>query len=628
MRRSFVLFSALCLFMSACGTLEISLATPSPEIPAGMAPEATAEPGLSLTSSSEEIQRAMLESATNWLSIWMDGTITQYALDGSDAQPQVSREQVWIDLSTSRFRILSGTAEGTAEKFKASDGTTILEIDLKNGQSQSYPLPEFEEAKQFVPPLRPGFAYPQPLWGQMGTQLSQLAFSSDFAQNDGTFKPIATEFIADRETVVVEWTFAQNDLPSWRMWLDTKTAVILKMQTFGKGGGEKIQTEAVVNQVIYDDIFADSLFRAPSSPPQFGDVLGISSNPTQPASTASSAPDPLGEVYFFVFDHNYGNEKTQLVRVPGSCAAGLNPCPEAEVISPPSGVNVSLTSLAWAPDGEVAAFAYPVAPDGNRTGLFLFDPRTQAWQSIVEFNFIDPPFWSPNGDWLAFRVQDGEGSDEIYAIRRDGSQLTNLSASENLPSGGSPYVLNGWINTHVILYSRSTGTVYMLRPEDGSIKSLFDTPLAKSDFVTPSPDGYFLAYVDVSDQKTVLKLLTPDGNTSRDLTTFQNASIYPIVWSPDGAYLAFAKATSDLTSGQDVYVIGSDGRNLQQIYHSRYASIWQIVFSPDGKHLLLQDDDATGRHIFIVDLSTLAQHMLQVPNLPLDWWWLAPSWRR
>jgi Tol biopolymer transport system component len=627
MQQSFVLFSALCLFLSACGTLEVSIATPSPEIPTGLPSEATAEPGLSLTSSSEVIQRAMLESATNWLSIWMDGTITQYALDGSDGAPRVSREQVWIDLSTSRFRILTGPAEGVAEKFKVSDGTTILEMDLKTGQSQSFPLPDLGQEKQFVPPLQPGFAYPQPLWGQMGTQLSQLAFSSDFAQNEGTFKPIATEFIADRETVVVEWTFAQNVLPSWRMWLDTETAVILKMQSFSKGGGETIQTETVVNQVIYDDSFVDALFRAPSSLPQFGDILGISENPTQPAPTISAQSDPLGEVYFFVFDHNYGNEKTQMVRVPGSCTVGLSPCPEAEVISPPSGVNVSLTSLAWSPDGEVAAFAYPVGPDGNQTGLFLFDPQAPAWQSIAEFNFIDPPFWSHNGEWLAFRVQDGEGSDEIYAIRRDGTQLTNLSASEKLPGDRSSYALSGWINNHVILHGRSTGTVYLLRPEDGSVKSLFDTTLAKSDLVVPSPDGYFFAYTDVSDQKIVLKLLTPDGNTVRNLATFQNASIYPIVWSPDGAYLAFTKATSDLTSGQDVYVIGSDGRNLQQVYHSRFASISQIVFSPDGKHLLLQDDDATGRHIFIIDLSTLAQHMLQVPNLPLDWWWLAPSWK-
>jgi len=147
--------------------------------------------------------------------------------------------------------------------------------------------------------------------------------------------------------------------------------------------------------------------------------------------------------------------------------------------------------------------------------------------------------------------------------------------------------------------------------------------------VVPSPDGYFLAYTDASDQKITLKLLTPDGSTARDLAAFQNTSIYPIVWSPDGTRLAFATTTNgrDPTSGQDVYVIGSNGRSLQQVYHSASASIADIIFSPDGNYVLLQDDVAAGSHIFVVDLTTLQQHMLQVSNIPLDWWWLAPSWR-
>ncbi|HEX6034684.1 MAG TPA: hypothetical protein VFY83_09635, partial [Anaerolineales bacterium] len=268
-------------------------------------------------------------------------------------------------------------------------------------------------------------------------------------------------------------------------------------------------------------------------------------------------------------------------------------------------------------------------PDENRTGLFLFDPQAQAWQSIVQFNFIDPPFWSPDGKWLAFRVQDGEGSDEIYAIGRDGSQLTNLSANEDLPDDGPPYALSGWINNHVVLHSRSNGTVYLLRVEDGLVTPLFDTPLAKSDLVVPSPNGYYLAYTEAADQKIALKLLTPDGNTERELAAFRNTSIYPIVWSPDGVRLAFVALTnaSDPSSGQDVFIIGSDGRGLQQVYHSKLASINSLSFSPDGRYLLFQDDDAAGRHIFVIDLTTLEQHKLQVPNIPLDWWWLAPSWR-
>lgn len=628
MHRSIVVFIALALLLSACGTLEISLETPPPEvaeIPVGSAPQATAEPGLSLASTSEEIQRAMLESATKWKSIWMDGTVTYFAMEGTDSQTSTAREQVWIDLTTNRFRVLTGPTDGPAEQFLASDGFSILRMDLKTGLSDSQPMPELPQPP-FVPTLQPGFGYPQPLWGQMGTPLSQLAFPSDFAQSEGRFEPVALEFIAGREALAVEWTYIQNELPSWRMWLDTKTAVILKMQSFDKSGGDTPRSEAVVDQIRFDDIFADSLFRAPASLPDFSDVTGQPLTSDQPAPTVSSDPDPLREVYFFVSDHKYGDEKIQLVRVPGSCAAGLSPCPEPEALETPFDLKFSLMSFVWSPDGAVAAFPYPISEDGNRAALFLFEPESQTWDSMVEFNYIDPPYWSPDGDWLAFRVQDGNGNEDIYAIRRDGSQLTNLTDSEKLTTEDRPYVLNGWINNSVILRGRRNETVYLLRVDDGLVKPLFETPWQKSDLV-PSPDGYFLAYMDITEQKTDLKLLTPDDKTARTLTSFQNASLYPIVWSPDGTSLAFARLTNDPNDGQDVYLIDRDGSNLQQIHHSDAGGITALDFSPDGKYLLFQDNDAAGQHIFVVDLTTLTPHMLQVPSLPLDWWWLAPSWR-
>jgi Tol biopolymer transport system component len=234
--------------------------------------------------------------------------------------------------------------------------------------------------------------------------------------------------------------------------------------------------------------------------------------------------------------------------------------------------------------------------------------------------------WSPDGDWLAFRVQDGAGKDEVYIIHPDVTGLTNLSVNENLPAKGQPYVLNGWINNNVILNGRDD-MVYLMRADYPTVKPLFDTPWIKSIFF-PSPDGYFLAYVDVNDQSAALKLLTPDGSTTRELATFEKAAIYPVVWSPDGRQLAFVKMTNDLAGGQDLYTVNVDGQNLQQIYHNDNSAIMGLSYSPDGKYLIFEDTDPTGRHIFVIDLATMEKHMLVAPNLPLDWWSIAPSWQR
>jgi hypothetical protein len=575
----------------------------------------------------------MLESATNWLSIWMDGTITQYALDGSETPPQISHEQVWIDLSMNRFRVLSGPMEGMAEKFKACDGITILEMDLKSGQSQSYPLPGFAQVKQFVPTLEPGFAYPQPLWGQMGTQLSQLAFSSDFAQNEGTFKPVATELVAGRETVVVEWMFAQNDMPSWRMWLDTKTAVILKMQTFGKEGGETIQSEAVVNQVIYDDIFADSLFRAPASLPQFGDVSGRASEPAETRVEAQSGRDALGELYFFTLPRQ-ARGSVQLVRLPGLCVVGLAECPKLESVRSPFPFNFTLTSLSWSPDGNFAAFAYPDHPDGTPYKLWIFDPAADTWTSLFEYAYIDPPFWSPDGNWIAFRVQDGLGGEDVYVIQGDGSGLRNLTSSSSLPADGRPYVLDGWITGNIIVRSAKAGnegTVYLIRAADGHVQPMFETLLTKSVFVA-SGNGSWLAYDDYSydSQKHTLFVAEPDGANPVELASFTGGTLYPIVWSPNHNQLAFAYYVDHVQGTDptaDVYVINRDGTGLKQVY--RGVTVGGVTFSPDGKFLLINETSSpTGGHLFAVNLDTLDQRIVQAPGLSLDTDWYLPSWRR
>ncbi|MGB7875214.1 MAG: hypothetical protein WBL25_12585, partial [Anaerolineales bacterium] len=633
------IFIALTMLLSGCGTLEISFDVTPVSAAAGpgsadpVSDPATPAPLpvlLSLDSTSEEIQAAMLESATKWETIWMDGTVTWYDPTGSDNPPQVYREQVWIDQSVNRFRVLLGSGDDPADTFKVCDGNTILEMNLPSGASQSRLLPEFAKAPQFVPPLEPEHAYPNPMWGQIGTPLSELVFSADRAQNQGTFKPVAIENVAGRGTLVVEWTYIQNQQPSFRAWLDLGTAVILKIQELGKGGGEAVQAERVVDQVVYDAPLGDELFNLQFSElPSFSDISGQSLSPAEPAPTQSSEDDPLGQVYFFITDHVYRNETTNLVRLPGSCVAGQTACPEPEPITPPFGLNFSLTPLVWSPNGKYAAVAYPVSLEGNTATLFLFDPENQSWQSLAEFNFIDPPIWSRDSNWLAFREQDGLGGEDVYVVRRDDSGLTNMTDSDKLPPEGRPYILSGWINDNIILRSGNPGVgglVYLRRVGDGFTKPLFDTPWTKTDMV-PSPDGSFLAYPDIDKQRTLLKLLSPDGTTFRDLATFQSGSIYPIIWSPDGTQIAFARIDSQPINGQDVYNIGSDGRNQQQVYHSDMGSISTIAFSPDGQYLLIQDDDPTGRHIYVVNLSTLGTNILRAPSLPLDWWWLAPSWR-
>jgi len=240
---------------------------------------------------------------------------------------------------------------------------------------------------------------------------------------------------------------------------------------------------------------------------------------------------------------------------------------------------------------------------------------------------MDPPMWSRDGTWLAFRIQDGNGGSKVYAIRRDGSDLKDLTASDQLPAEGKPYVMDAWLGENVVLRSGKPGqmgTIYLMRVGDGYVKPLFDDLLTKAPF-NESPDGTLLATVDYdyNSQKQVVRIISPDGRTLRDLAVFAGGSVLSLTWSPDGAQLAFIHVTDSTSS---IYVIDADGRNLRQVYMSNTDV--HFVFSPDAQYLLVQAIDGTGEHLYIIDLETLEPYLIQVPGVALNEAWMYPSWKK
>jgi len=144
-------------------------------------------------------------------------------------------------------------------------------------------------------------------------------------------------------------------------------------------------------------------------------------------------------------------------------------------------------------------------------------------------------------------------------------------------------------------------------------------------------DGAQLAYGEYNydSQAHSLRVAEPDGAHVLELATFTGGTLYPIVWSPDNKQLAFAYYTeiTQSTPTADVYIINRDGRGLKQV--CRGVTVGSILFSPDGKHLLINETTSpTGRHLFIVNLETLEQRIIQASGLALDSDWSMPSWRR
>jgi Tol biopolymer transport system component len=194
------------------------------------------------------------------------------------------------------------------------------------------------------------------------------------------------------------------------------------------------------------------------------------------------------------------NNTCDLVYTVGRNGKGLDalvPCGFA-ASNPFPGNCVGVDDPAWSPDGSRLAFQYNLADPRytgalnldagiwtakkNGTGLRQVTERTpgKAWDSgpqwspdgrklvFVRFDFTrqaqavftvnadgsnesqvtpwqlgagDHPDWSPDGQWILFRVQQDDGSSNVYKARPDGTDITNLT---NQGPDGNQYYSSGF----------------------------------------------------------------------------------------------------------------------------------------------------------------------------------------
>ena len=610
--------------LAACGVASTAPTAVATSVESGLAAAVpttiAAGAPLSMNSTSDEIRLRMLMSHTYWSRLWIDSTLTAYLPD-----PVAVRQQLWVDQTTSSFRLLSGPQEGKAGRMTVANGAQIRMLDFGTGQAETQTQTLVAPGDFNPSALVSDTIVPHPLAGQIGARLASLVFPTELAQRGGSYVATRAETVAGRAALVVDWFRQEGKRPS-RYWVDVETGVILRAEEFGKAGGEQVESEVLVQQIAYDGDFASGLFELePTTTPVFSDAFG---NPLDANAQPPTAPidDPLGVVYL-TRPSGPGDTQLEFMRLPASCLVGLASCAEPVVLSSPFELPYieASGSIAWSPNGKLAAFAFPRGKPRPGGSLYLFEAETGTWRLIAEFPQIDVPLFTSKGDWIAFRIQDESGVEQEYAVRADGTGLRNLTASSALPEADRPYVVDGWIGDNVILRSGrpgQEGNVYLVRASDGAVRSLFASQLTKSMFV-PSPDGSLLAWAefDTASQANTLKVIAPDGSTYRELATFQG-TLYPITWSPQITYLAFNVYGAPNSVGDEVYIIRRDGRDLRQVLRS--DGVQRLLFSPDGMYLIVA---APGIDPLVaIDLTTNAVHVLRLGQTEPDHTWRLVGW--
>lgn len=226
------------------------------------------------------------------------------------------------------------------------------------------------------------------------------------------------------------------------------------------------------------------------------------------------------------------------------------------------------------PDGSRIAY---VSTANNNTDIFVLDLRTGAITQITNATEKDSaPTWSPDSRQIAFESF-RDGNFEIYIANADGSNQTRIT---NDPAGDSNPVWSPTSNEIAFVSNRFGNADILLTNPAGQIFTLTTNP-APDSAPAWSPDGNFISFQTFSGELSNICIIERNGLNERCVTTV--ASEYsPVVWSPDGAWLATSAASV-------IHLYNTQDGSAKQLFADGIQPTKTTpAFSPDGLRIVFQ----------------------------------------
>jgi Tol biopolymer transport system component len=268
--------------------------------------------------------------------------------------------------------------------------------------------------------------------------------------------------------------------------------------------------------------------------------------------------------------------------------------------------------VTWPPTGEIV-FA---SNRTNRIGdLFAIRPSSGSSRRLTENMGFEPSYSPANGGRIAFAAQPDQRV-SIYTMAPDGSQESSLTGfdTDNWEPALSP---DGQHIAFVSSRNNLDWEIYVMRADGTEVTQLTNSDPARNTMPAWSPDGNRIVFVRFENAETShIYTMNRDGTDPRQLTTVAAKNEYPD-WSPDGSKILFA---SNRTGAMDLFVMNTDGSNLRNLTQSPEEENFPS-WSPDGKWI------AFARFVGNTDIFVMTadgQSVTNVTQSPEDEW--APVW--
>ena len=226
----------------------------------------------------------------------------------------------------------------------------------------------------------------------------------------------------------------------------------------------------------------------------------------------------------------------------------------------------------WSPDGSTIVFSSG-RDDPANVRLYLMDADGSNQRPLMEFTPYDQlgASWSPDGEWILFYsniLEDGLPWFEVYKVRPDGTDLTNVSNAPGTNNTRPDWSPDG---SRIVFVSERDGyrQIYVMDADGGNQMRLTET--AADDYRPRwSPDGTEILFESNRDGNSNLYVMDapplpaigPMEETVR-LLTFPGFNDEAADWAVNGDMIVFSsdRGSAGLTNW-DIYIMNADGSNI------------------------------------------------------------------
>ena len=184
------------------------------------------------------------------------------------------------------------------------------------------------------------------------------------------------------------------------------------------------------------------------------------------------------------------------------------------------------------------------------------------------------PSWSPDGRWIAYRVNPPRGdTGDIWVMRADGTGKRNLTRTPNVADWSPAFSPDG---TRIAFFSALD--VWIMR-SDGTGRRNVTRNGALNEYPNWSPDGRHLAFNSHRDGQYEIYRSAVTGKQPRNLTRSSTDDEWP-AWSHDGRHIAFM---SERDGNEDVFVMRADGSEVRNLTRTPELEESHPAWMPDGR---------------------------------------------